>query len=107
MVALSQRVEDGQDKEDDHGQHELLEDPTQQTGILFKRKKDSIRQLGSISHTPFLKIAIATANIVCHKSAIKLPQQNSATYSAHNNCMPNFYIACPVEPFLSYDVDLS
>ena len=36
VITLRQRVEDGQDEEDDHRQHELLENPTQQTRILKK-----------------------------------------------------------------------
>ena len=34
VVALSQRVEDGQHEEDDHCQDELFEDPAQQTRFL-------------------------------------------------------------------------
>ena len=34
VVALSERVEDGQHEEDDHGQHELFENPAKQARFL-------------------------------------------------------------------------
>jgi hypothetical protein len=43
VVALRQRVEDGQDEEGDHGQHELLEDPAQQARTLKREENDMAR----------------------------------------------------------------
>ena len=39
VVALGQRVDDGEDEIKDHQYHKLLEDPTQNISLLKKRKK--------------------------------------------------------------------